>query len=336
MELASVIKHTQTDDTSLSHKWADSEIRLGSQLIVGEGQKAFFVKGGEILDSFEAGTHTLSTGNLPLIDKLVKLPFDNKTPFPAEVWFVSTLSKRDLKWGTRAPIPILDKTLGFPVNVRSFGRWGIRIDNGQAFLKQFVGNQQHVDSEKIYEYLVGEIMQHLKDRISEVIAGGLSILEISTDLNEISTQVQEILSPVFKKYGLNLINFNIQSINLPDEEMAQIQAVFAKTLEANQLSKANVNQNYAAIKSFEIMGDAANNESDSGMSGLMQAGLGLGAGLPVGQQIGQSMNVQTGTENKESPNDPEVKLRKLKNLMDEGIISKKEYDAKRKQIIEEI
>ena len=48
------------------------------------------------------------------------------------------------------------------------------------------------------------------------------------------------------------------------------------------------------------------------------------------------MNVQTGTENKESPNDPEVKLRKLKNLMDEGIISKKEYDAKRKQIIEEI
>lgn len=336
MELASVIKHTQTDDTSLSHKWADSEIRLGSQLIVGEGQKAFFVKGGEILDSFEAGTHTLSTGNLPLIDKLVKLPFDNKTPFPAEVWFVSTLSKRDLKWGTRAPIPILDKTLGFPVNVRSFGRWGIRIDNGQAFLKQFVGNQQHVDSEKIYEYLVGEIMQHLKDRISEVIAGGLSILEISTDLNEISAQVQEILSPVFKKYGLNLINFNIQSINLPDEEMAQIQAVFAKTLEANQLSKANVNQNYAAIKSFEIMGDAANNESDSGMSGLMQAGLGLGAGLPVGQQIGQSMNVQTGTENKESSNDPEVKLRKLKNLMDEGIISKKEYDAKRKQIIEEI
>ena len=336
MKLASVIKHTQTDDTSLSHKWADSEIRLGSQLIVGEGQKAFFVKGGEILDSFEAGTHTLSTGNLPLIDKLVKLPFDNKTPFPAEVWFVSTLSKRDLKWGTRAPIPIMDKTLGFPVNVRSFGRWGIRIDNGQAFLKQFVGNQQHVDSEKIYEYLVGEIMQHLKDRISEVIAGGLSILEISTDLNEISAQVQEILSPVFKKYGLNLINFNIQSINLPDEEMAQIQAVFAKTLEANQLSKANVNQNYAAIKSFEIMGDAANNESDSGMSGLMQAGLGLGAGLPVGQQIGQSMNVQTGTENKESPNDPEVKLRKLKNLMDEGIISKKEYDAKRKQIIEEI
>ena len=199
MKLASVIKHTQTDDTSLSHKWTDSEIRLGSQLIVGEGQKAFFVKGGEILDSFEAGTHTLSTGNLPLIDKLVKLPFDNKTPFPAEVWFVSTLSKRDLKWGTRAPIPIMDKTLGFPVNVRSFGRWGIRIDNGQAFLKQFVGNQQHVDSAKIYEYLVGEIMQHLKDRISEVIAGGLSILEISTDLNEISAQVQEILSPVFKK-----------------------------------------------------------------------------------------------------------------------------------------
>lgn len=336
MKIASVIKHTQTDDTNLSFKWPDAEIRLGSQLIVGEGQKAFFVKGGEILDSFEAGTHTLSTGNLPLIDKLVKLPFDNETPFPAEVWFVSTLSKRDLKWGTRAPIPILDKTLGFPVNVRSFGRWGIRIDDGQSFLKQFVGNQQHLGSEKIYEYLVGEIMQHLKDRISEVIAGGVSILEISTDLNEISAQVQEILSPVFKEYGLTLINFNIQSINLPDEEMAQIQAVFAKTLEANQLSKANVNQNFAAIKSFEIMRDAANNESDSGMAGLMQAGLGLGAGLPVGQQIGQSMNVETGTKGNESSDGPEVKLKKLKNLLDEGLLTKKEYDAKRKEILEQL
>ena len=103
---------------------------------------------------------------------------------------------------------------------------------------------------------------------------------------------------------MTLINFNIQSINLRKK---QIQAVFAKTLEANQLSKANVNQNFA-IKSFEIM-KMPNNESDSGMAGLMQAGLGLGAGLPVGQQIGQSMNVETGTKGNESSDGPEVKLK---------------------------
>ena len=47
MKIASVIKHTQTDDTNLSFKWPDAEIRLGSQLIVGEGQKAFLLRWGD-------------------------------------------------------------------------------------------------------------------------------------------------------------------------------------------------------------------------------------------------------------------------------------------------
>ena len=49
MKIASVIKHTQTDDTNLSFKWPDAEIRLGSQLIVGEGQKAFLLRVGRYL-----------------------------------------------------------------------------------------------------------------------------------------------------------------------------------------------------------------------------------------------------------------------------------------------
>lgn len=35
------------------------ELRLGSQLIVNEGQEAVFVKGGVALDVFPPGTHTL-------------------------------------------------------------------------------------------------------------------------------------------------------------------------------------------------------------------------------------------------------------------------------------
>tara|TARA_A100001037_G_C14729171_1_gene448038 strand:+ start:307 stop:522 length:216 start_codon:yes stop_codon:yes gene_type:complete len=66
----------------------------------------------------------LTTGNIPIIDNLINLPFGGDTPFAAEVWFVNTTVKRDMKWGTPRAIPLMDLALGFPVSVRSFGRWG--------------------------------------------------------------------------------------------------------------------------------------------------------------------------------------------------------------------
>lgn len=54
----------------LVYKYPSEQFVLGSQLIVGQGQEALFLKGGEALDLFGPGTHTLSTGNLPLLHKL--------------------------------------------------------------------------------------------------------------------------------------------------------------------------------------------------------------------------------------------------------------------------
>ena len=86
----------------------NEELKLGTQLIVNEGQQAIFVKGGQALDVFMPGTHTLSTGNIPLLNKLINLPFGGDTPFTAEVWYLNTTVKRDLPWGTPSPIPFSD------------------------------------------------------------------------------------------------------------------------------------------------------------------------------------------------------------------------------------
>ena len=127
MALVNVLKYEAPDDSIFVWKHPSNQIKIGSQLIVGEGQQAIFVKGGQALDCFDPGTHTLVTGNIPLIDKLINLPFGGDTPFSAEVWFVNTTVKRDLKWGTPSPIPLMDATLGFPVSARAFGKWGQRL-----------------------------------------------------------------------------------------------------------------------------------------------------------------------------------------------------------------
>lgn len=335
MAITDVIKCETLSDTDFAWKYPNEEIKVASQLIVGEGQQAIFVKGGEALDVFGPGTHTLTTGNLPLINKLINLPFGGDSPFPAEVWFVSSTVKRDLKWGTANPLPLMDKSIGFPVSVRAYGKWGVRIIDPRAFLIQFVGSQKYADDLKIHNYLIGEINQKIGDILGENLRDGMPILEINAELNELSDKASNNIKDVFLKYGIEVVNFNIENINIPDDELKKIQEVMYKSFEAKELSSVELGESYAALKSFEILKDAANNESDGSVGSMMSAGIGLGAGFPLGQQMGQNMNVNS-HNNDSSLNDIPSKLKKLKELLDEGLITQDQFNSKQSKLLEEL
>lgn len=331
MALVDVIKNETSSDDIFVWKYPGDSIKLGSQLIVGEGQNAIFVKGGEALDSFGPGTHTLKTGNLPLLEKIINLPFGGDTPFSAEVWYVATTVKRDLKWGTSNPIPLMDKSIGFPISLRAYGKWGFVINNSKSFLIQFVGSQQYSNSKKIYDYLIGEIIQRLSDLLSEKVRDGMPVLEINAELNELSEECYANITHVFKKYGLDVANFNIENINIPQDELKKIQDVFSKTFEAKEFSKVDINKNYAALKSFEIMGDAANNESDNSIGSMLGAGIGIGAGFPLGQQMGDRMSAGSNANTVPITE----KLKQLKELLDQGLITEDIYKEKQAKILED-
>ena len=332
MALVDVLKYEAPDDSVFVWKHPSNQVKVGSQLIVGEGQQAIFVK-GDRLRCFDPGTHTLVTGNIPMIDKLINLPFGGDTPFSAEVWFVNTTVKRDLKWGTPSPIPLMDATLGFPVSARAFGKWGAKINNVRSFVTQVVGTQSGASSDKIHSYFIGQVVQSFSRFLSGVIARGeASILQVSALMTELSTEASKDISVEFSKFGVDLVDFNIESINIPDEEMAKIQDVFAKTLEAKELSKVEVGGAFAAIKSFEVLNNAATNQSDGSIGAMLGAGIGLGAGLPIGGQLGQQLNVPS-DKSEEGSTD---KLRQLKALLDEGLITQEQFEAKRDQILNDL
>jgi membrane protease subunit (stomatin/prohibitin family) len=116
--------------------------------------------------------------------------------------------------------------------------------------------------------------------------------------------------------------------------MVKIQSVFAKTMEARELSKVEVGGAFTAIKSFEVLNSAAENTgSGNELGAMLGAGIGLGAGLPLGQQIAQTMQLPT---SKSSAEDPMTKLRTLKSMLDEGLITQEIFEKKRDQIVNEI
>ena len=340
MALIDRVKYDSSSDASFVWKFPSENLKIGSQVIVNQAQEVMFVKGGQVLDSLGPGTHTLSTGNIPLLDKLINLPFGGDTPFTAEVWYINKTVKRDLKWGTPNPIQVMDNTLGFPVSVRSFGKWGARIENSRSFLTQIVGSQFTADDEKINSYFTGEIVQSLSKVISTAInVNNISILQITSSLSELSKFATDMMKKEFERFGLEIVNFNIESINIPEDEMEKIQKVFEKTLEAKELSKVKVGGAFNAIKTFEVLNAAADNPSDGvGVGAMLGAGIGLGAGLPLGNQLGQKLDISNNDkpEIQNEKSDPSERIKKLKELFDENLITEEQFNEKREAILKEL
>ena len=134
MAVAKVVKYDGSPDI-YAWKYPDTELGTWTQLIVNESQEAILFKGGQALDWFGPGRHTLETANIPLLSKLVNLPFKGKSPFTAEVWFVNKVNTLDVKWGTPTPIQLQDPKYNVFIPVRAHGQFGIRITDAKKFLK---------------------------------------------------------------------------------------------------------------------------------------------------------------------------------------------------------
>src|SRR5919205_3289353 len=129
-----------------------ADIKMGAQLIVQENQSAVFFRDGKALDTFGPGRHTLTTLNVPLLTKLLSLPFGGTSPFQAAVLFVARHTFQDLKWGTKEPITFRDTELRF-VRLRAFGKYSLRVADPQLFVATVVGTRGIVSTEAIGSFL---------------------------------------------------------------------------------------------------------------------------------------------------------------------------------------
>ena len=302
MAIVEVIKYNGSPDV-FAWKYPNSELGTWTQLIVNESQEAILLKGGQVCDVFGAGRHTLETANIPILNKLVNLPFGGRSPFSAEIWYINKVFSLDVKWGTSTPIQLQDPKYKVFVPVRAFGQFGIQIEDTKKFLLKLVGTLPQFDKTTLLKFFRGLYLTKAKDAISSyLIHKNISVLEINAYLDEISSFLQEKMAPVFDDYGIKLASFFVNDINVPEDDTAVIQL---KKALAKRAEMDIVGYSYQQERSFDTLEGAATNPN-SMQSGFMGAGIGLGMGVGVGGAIGQqfgglTQNLNT-AETKECPN----------------------------------
>lgn len=272
-------------------KYPSDALSTWTQLIVNQTQCAVLYKGGQALDAFGPGRHTLDTANIPLLCHLINLPFGGQTPFTAEVWFVNLVDNLDVKWGTPSPIQVQDPKYGVFVPVRANGRFGIRIIDPRMFLTRLVGTLSSFTAQDIARYFRGLYVTRIKDAISTYFTEHkISILEINTYLDELSEYMRERITPILAEYGIGLVNFFVNDVSFPDDDPAvvRLRDALAKRAEMDVIGFS-----YAQERTFDTLEGAATNSGGSAAP-VMGAGMGLGMGFGMGAGVGNVFSEMTG------------------------------------------
>jgi membrane protease subunit (stomatin/prohibitin family) len=269
-----VIQYQDPQGQTMVARWPSSgttDIRLGSQLIVEESQQAVFLRDGKALDTFGPGRHTLATENVPVLTRLLSIPFGGKSPFQAAVVFVSTRTFLDLKWGTKEPVIFRDKDLAM-VRLRAFGKFAVRIASAQLFVNTLVGTRGAYTTDGVESYFRDAIVARLNDLLGENLT---SIFDLPQVYDALSLGLKSRVADDFAKYGIELVDLFLGAITPPEE----VQKMIDERSGMGALGDLNA---YLKFKTARAIGDAAQQQGEGGMVG---AGLGLGMGAGLGAML---------------------------------------------------
>lgn len=279
-QLLAVIEYKNEDRNQMVYRYPlteRDEIMNQSTLVVRESQVAIFVHKGTICDVFEPGTYKLATENIPFLTKALSLPTGFNSPIKAEVYFVNTRQFTGLKWGTQNPIMLRDADFG-SVRVRGYGVYSMRVNDAKTFLREMFGTSSSYGIDDVNSQTKPLLLSGLSDAISE---SKVSALDLASQYKELADVVLSHSQTSFNNLGLELCNFVIENISLPED--------VEKALD--ERTKVGVMEDkigtYTRLKAADALKDAANNPNGNNMAGL---GVGLGAGAQMGSLFAGSLS----------------------------------------------
>lgn len=222
--LASIIKY-EGDNETLVWKHPIEDFNFGSQLIVHESQEAIFFRDGQALDLFGAGRYTLQTQQLPLLEKIYKLPTDTEGTFHSEVYFVNLATQMGVKWGTDSKVRLFDPASGLHIEIGASGEFNIRVTDSRKLLLKVVGTTGGLGQEQLLGIGNGKgffrsmVMTQVKSYLAQTIKeNAINILEIDEHLMALSGALRERINAALDEYGLTMSEFYVSRIVTPDDD----------------------------------------------------------------------------------------------------------------------
>ena len=307
---------SKSSNDYLIWKYPNREIEVGSQVIVNESEEALLFENGQLIEILDAGRHVIESGNIPGMDGIIRRSIGNNSPIKIDIWFVSKVVSTDYKWGVQ--LQVKDNTHQLIVPVGSYGSILLRIEDPASLVLQVVGKKKEMSKDELKDFLMPSIERSLKEYIAEKIKQGtLDVFNIETILVEASNKTKDSLEVLFERFGLKVIEFFIQGIEVigdnPEYKKIKESLADAASLRIRAKAASDTKGFYQEERTLDALNKAA--EKDSNLANNF-----------LNKQTSGKGNNKTLKE----------KLSDLKELLESDLISEKEYNEKRLKLLDDI
>ncbi len=322
-QLKSVIQWENPNEDDIYYKYTlkSDEIKNTSKLILQPGQGCILTYEGSVKGVFdEEGIYNLKSDNKPFITTILKyLSLRDGSEHIVGIWFYRKAEIVNIRWGTRIPIKYNDPVYSFPVQLRCFGNYSVKVIQPKSFFTNVVAGKEL--------YSVYDLQELLLSRISQPIANYLanakfSYAEIDSHIEAIARDAQEKTEIIFTQLGFEIADFKIEGTSFDDETNQRINEISETQAEVKASQIAGVS--FEELQRLKALRDIAKNEGSAG------AGMGLMTGVNLGQDNQQTFKKDL------SQKSIKQKLVDLKELFEDGLITEEEFLEKKKKYLDEM
>ena len=328
----------------------------GSIIYVPENTAAFIFSQSGIEDVItRPGGYEYRDGQLSVFDKqsrdesgIVKTLFDQTaqrigfsgmSADDKRVSFVNLRELRGIKFGTRGPLAYNDLYYETDLEVYAYGLFSVKIVEPVAFVRNFlpvnVGSYSFNDLESRSQ-LVAEFLHSFIVALNSL-STEYRISQLPSQAGKITDQIRlegENAGTWRERFGIELCGVAIENIEFSDDSRELVRGYSEKKM---------------SVRAYEGVSAQAGNMAAQQMiaEGVRENGLGDGGNMLFGLGLAGSLNPQNASQTtdaaapskdidaKPTPSiDDQVEtLKKLKELVDVGILTPEEFAAKKKQLL---
>lgn len=263
-----------------------------------------------------------------------------------QIAFVNLREIRDIKFGTRGPLMYNDMFYGTDLEIFAYGSFSIRIGDPVRFIRNFVPanvTYYSFDDQRARSQILAEFLQSFTVALN-ALSTQYRISQLPAQANDIAVKVAndgQNAGTWPARFGFNIVKIGIENIEFSDASRELV-----RKFSANKMD----------LKAYEDVSQHASNVAAQQKiaHGVEEHGFGDAGAMMFGATFAQGINPVTGAQSHAAVAEQSAAVRqpaptatvpsmsvgeqldavkKLKELLDAGIVTQDEFDSKKKQIL---
>lgn len=238
----SAIQSKENDPTLISWNAGIDSWNTQTPVVIEDGQLVVLLLNQKMVAIVEKGTYPLDW----IIDE-EKL----RTQPALRAYFFSTKTFSDQRWGTPSPILVNDTSIGMS-SLRAHGAFSYKLSNPKRLWQHLPNEFTRFTVDDLSGQLRALILEHFSALVSK---NQNNILQFLSECEAFSAAIKNELHADFQDYGLELVDFIVQSISAPQGQANSMEAMVKIEKLNDMLKKGLITQAEFDAKKQQLLKD---------------------------------------------------------------------------------